>query len=292
STPARSTRAPLAAIIVAAAVALAVLAAPGPAVGAPDPLLEAKRKAAAELLKDGKTAEAVALLEEVQTADPHDYRDPLALARAYEKLNRNADAVESYRRVLDLTASATGAADRNARVEAERRVKVLDAQTQKIQAAEDEFLRKLDTLERDAIAAKDARAVGRVFRLKAGVYRAAGRTDHLGTDVQANQPWQESGLVVRKGATYRVRAVGTTRFKGAPATPDGTGKPSANTIGPIGLLVGLIEGASGADQAKIGSSGQFTADRSGKLLLSLNADAAERKGAEGSVTVLIERTDR
>ena len=174
-----------------------------PSVRAADAVTDAKRRAASELMRDGKVAEAIALTQEVVKADASNYRDHLLLARAYDKMNKTAEAVVSYRRVLELLGPTD---DRAVRVEAERRLKVLDLQTAKIQAAEDEFLKKLDALEREAIAAKDVAAVRRIFRLKAGCYKAAGRTDRIGVEVKVAESWQDAGMSLIAGRTYRIRA--------------------------------------------------------------------------------------
>src|SRR5690349_2882557 len=142
---------------------------PGPALvraaaPAPDNLSDAKRRAAADLMREGNTADAVAMLREVLRADPDQYKDHLQLARALDKLNRPAEAAEEYHRAADLIASRH-VDDRATKAEVERRLRVLDARTAKIVAAEDEFLKRLDVLEREAVAAKDMRALERVFAL-------------------------------------------------------------------------------------------------------------------------------
>lgn len=257
--------------------------------GAADAVVDAKRKAAADLLRDNKAAEAVALLREVVAAtDPDSYKDHLQLARAYDKSNQPGPAVDAYRRTLELASLAT-ADERAARAEAERRLAALDVRTQKVIAAEEEFLKKLDALERDAIAARDVRAVERVFRVKAGLFKAAGRTDRGGAHVVAAAGWQDSGFDVKAGATYRVRAVGTSRYlSGVTASPDGGPRPSANGFAPLGMLVGQIDRKPGA-QFKLGSNGRFAAESDGRLLLLLNCVDVELKGATGGATVVIER---
>src|SRR5437016_4623190 len=66
---------------------------------AADAVLDAKRRAAAQLLHDGKPAEAIALLEEVTKATDTAYADHLLMARASEKLGQTSDALRHYRRV-------------------------------------------------------------------------------------------------------------------------------------------------------------------------------------------------
>ena len=53
---------------------------------ASDGVLDAKRKAAAQLLRDGKASDALALLTEVVAVDDKLYSDQLLMARACDKL--------------------------------------------------------------------------------------------------------------------------------------------------------------------------------------------------------------
>jgi tetratricopeptide (TPR) repeat protein len=253
-----------------------------------DAVTEAKRKAANDLMKEGKTTDAIAMINEVLKADPENYKDHLLLARAYDKLNKSQLAAEQYRHSLTIMLS-TSTEDRALKTEVERRLKVLDLQMNKIQAAEEDFLKKLDLLERESISARDAAAVRRVFRLKTGVYRAQERRDRGGAEVFAADGWREAGFDVQAGKGYRVRTVGTFRLPGAgESTADGVAqKPSANGEGPQGLLLAQIQGAKG--YLKLGSNGRFVAENSGKLYFLLSATEAEKTGGAGSVTVLIER---
>jgi tetratricopeptide (TPR) repeat protein len=254
-------------------------------VGVADGVTDAKRRAAAELVKQGKNADAVALLREVVKIEPDNYTDHLALARAYEKLNKPPEAVTEYHRVLDLLSTRD---DRAARLEAERRLKVLDAQGIKIQAAEDEFLRKLEALEHEAIAARDMRAVEQVFRLKAGVWAAQGRKDAVGFEVRANGEWQACPMTVRQGASYHLRAAGTWRIDGVtPCTADGLREEEPITGGPIGCLIVAVAGQT-AQYRAVGSDGHFVAPASGRLTFICNMKtAAERTTNAGAVYVLV-----
>src|SRR5438105_8311054 len=109
---------------------------PSPARAAADAVLDAKRKAAAQLLKDGRPADALALLGEVTAADDTFYADHLLIARAHDKLGHAADALRHYKRVLDLASpNAQSSEERQARQEADKRIKQLDPQGGKIDAA-------------------------------------------------------------------------------------------------------------------------------------------------------------
>jgi len=255
-----------------------------------DALTDAKRRAAADLFKQGKNADGIALLQEVVRIDPGEYQDHLQLARAYEKVNKVQEAVEAYHRAQDLLGTAaTAAVDRAAKAEIDRRLKILEVQTQKVQAAEEEFLKKLDVLEREAIAAKDVRAVERIFRLKGGIYQATNRRDRCGLEVAAHQGWQESGLSVKQGATYLIRAVGSSTYKkGVTVSPDGSTQMSDNGIAPLGMLLARMDTKVGT-YLRIGSSHRFTAEQTGKLSFLLSADSKELVGATGGAIVLIEQ---
>jgi tetratricopeptide (TPR) repeat protein len=260
-----------------------------PTAGGADVVVDAKRRAASELMRDGKVSEAVSLINEVLKVDNTNYRDYLLRARAYDKLNKASDAVESYYRVLDLLSNAAGnAEERQLKAEADKRIKVLDAQIMKIRGAEDEFLKKLDILEREAIAARDIPAVRRIFRLKAGIYKAGGRRDRAGVEIVMAQAWQNSDFVVKAGVTYRIRAVGTYQIRpGLESTADGVGTQSGNGVGALGMLIAQVEGKPG--YIKLGSSARLTPEQSGALMFLLNSTHAEEANSSGGVTVLIEQ---
>src|SRR5438874_5295603 len=254
-----------------------------------DVVVDAKRRAASQLMRDGKVNEAVLLINEVIKGDTTNYHDYLLLARAYDKLNKATDAVESYNHVLDLLANSAGnAEERQVKTEADKRIKVLDAQGIKIRSAEDEFIKKLDGLEREAIAARDIAAVRRIFRLKAGIYKAGGRRDRIGVEIVMAHGWQNTDFVVKAGVTYRIRAAGIFEIHpGLESTADGVGTQSANGVGVLGMLIAQVEGKSG--YIKLGSSGRLTPEQTGSLMLLLNSTQAEEVMSSGGVTVLIEQ---
>src|SRR5260221_10838258 len=213
-------------VLIAALAAFASL----PVARGADVVVDAKRRAAAELMRDGKLSEAVSLINEVLNIDNTNYRDYLLRARAYDKLNKASDTVESYNRVLELLANSAGSAEeRQVKAEADKRIKALDAQVIKIRGAEDEFLKKLDILERDAIAARDIPAVRRIFRLKAGVYKAGGPRDPPGGEVVMAQAGQNRDFVGKAGVTYPIRAVRAYQIRpGLESTPPRVGTHAAD----------------------------------------------------------------
>jgi len=249
---------------------------------ASDGVTEAKRHAAAELARQGKNTEAIALLNEVLKVEPDNYKDHLALARACDKLNKTPQAVTAYRRVLELATE-----DRPARLEAERRLKVLDALGIKIQTATEDFTKKLDLLERDAIGARDMAAIRRVFALKGALDKAAQRRDRTGVEVSVAEPWKDTGFMIQPGKTYRIRAAGNFQLhKGVECTADGLPALSRNGEATAGILIGKIEGQ---QFVPLGSSGRFSSDRAGHLMLLLYGTMSDKADSSGSVSVLIEQ---
>lgn len=251
---------------------------------ASDGVTEAKRHAAAELARQGKNTEAIALLNEVLKVEPDNYKDHLALARACDKLNKTPQAVTAYRRVLELATE-----DRPARLEAERRLKVLDAQGIKIQTAEEDFLKKLDTLERESIAARDMHAVEQVFRLKAGVWAAQSRKDATGFEVQASGEWQAAPLTLQRGQQYRIRAAGTWTLGGQiPCSADGIADRPSGGAGNYGSLIAKMD--NGTEVYAVGSSGTIVPTVTGKLqFISAMPTHPQRQKNSGVLFVLIQR---
>jgi hypothetical protein len=271
----------------ARAVLLACLAltAATAASAADDAVVDAKRRAAAELMRDNKPDDAVAMLLEVVRSDPGEYRDHLQLARAYDKLNRPADAADAFHRAADLLATAR-VDDRAARTEIDRRLRILDAQTAKVAAAEAEFLKKLDALERDAVAARDMRALRRVFALRGGVWNARGRGEGFGVELPAAAEWVDGGSV-QKGVTYRVRAAGYWTINGSVrCDPDGTDQLPATPGGPYGSFHAQVD--NGGRYEPLGSDCTFVAPASGRIQFISNAPTrAERERSSGSLYILV-----
>jgi tetratricopeptide (TPR) repeat protein len=264
------------------------LARPMLALGGADTVLDAKRKAAGDLLRDGKVQDAISMYQEVMKADPNNYKDTLQLARAYDKLNRPEEALDFYRRTLDMPGAAD---DRTAKAEAERRIKMLDAAGAKFLAAEEEYLRKLDSLERDAMVSKDMRALQRVFTLRGGVWNARGYKDGFGVDMPAAADWLDSGVVVKKGVKYHVRAAGNWVVNGAQrCTADGISTAPPTAHGPYGCLLGSVQGAGRFE--RLGSDTTFIAPATGTMSFNINVMThEERKKSTGRLYILIKPVD-
>jgi hypothetical protein len=182
--------------------------------------------------------------------------------------------------------------EKNARQDAEKRLKALDPQAGRIDAAVDEFERKLASLELDAVAARSMPALERLFRLRGALWNADGRKDRAFFEVFASGVWQETSLTVVAHKTYRVRAAGVWQFKGLnpgtllESTANGSDKRPANGYGRQGQLIGQA----GGKFYTLGESATFTPEVGGKLLLMLNEEggAPDHVNNKGSVQVLIE----
>jgi len=270
---------------------LAVLASLSIPAWGTDAIVEAKRRAANELLRTNRTADGITLLREVIAQDDKNFRDHLALARAYDKLNRSSDAVESYRQVLALIpVSSTNAEERGARSEADRRLKVLDLQPAKVNAFIDETLKKLEVLEKEAESTKNAAATDRIWHLRAGIFQAAGRSGVGGAIVQATAEWQSSGFRVVKGETYRIVAHGTWRMgKGVDTECTGAGLVNLplREHGPRGLLMATIDFK--APFIQVGTGTEFVATADGTLAFIANETFQEKADNSGSIAVIIMR---
>jgi hypothetical protein len=257
-----------------------------------DGVLDAKRKAAEQLVHDGKYADAVTLLGEITAVDDSGYNDHLLLARAYEKLGQGNEAIRQYKTVLALLpGSPSAVAERTARQEADKRLKVLDPMGAKVDAAVDEIERKLATLESDALAARSMTATERVFRLRGAVWQAERRKEHGFCEVFANGVWQDAGMTVVAHHTYRVRAAGTWRVRGASegslleCTALGMEVRPASSYGKMGQLIGQV----GGKFYSLGQDVRFTPEASGSLVLIENDEGAPyRTSNKGSLQVLIE----
>jgi tetratricopeptide (TPR) repeat protein len=265
------------------------IAAAAPTSGA-DGVSDAKRRAAADLLRQGRTADAIVLLTEVVIADPGQWRDQIALARAYDKANKTGDAIRAYRRAAEQLAAPSTADERAAAAEADKRLKVLDQQSVKLDAAVEDFLKKLDQLERDAAAARNGSAVDRIWKVRAGAVHGQDRPGRGACVVQANVDWQSSGFRVVKGARYRVAAHGTWRMSPGPegeCTPAGVAGGPTVVHGPVGMLIGGVDMK--APYWVVGAGGEFEAAASGTLYFVANEPAEAKADNSGSVAVVVVR---
>jgi hypothetical protein len=133
-------------------------------------LTDAKRRAANELLRANKTADAVLILCEVVAGNGANYRDFLTLARAYDKLGASNEAMTNYRKVVGLVAvDSKSPEERTARLDAERRIELFEQQATKTDGIVDDLFRKVAALEKEAEASQAS-------VLAEGLYRNPRRT--------------------------------------------------------------------------------------------------------------------
>lgn len=253
-----------------------------------NPVLDAKRKAAAQLFHEGKASDALTLLAEITAIDDMLYSDHMLAAHAQEKLGEWSEATAEYRRVLELLPpNPSNADERQARLEADKKVRQADPMSAKIDGVVDDFFRRLDALDRESIAGRNMSALGRTFRLRGMTWRAEKIKDRAIVEVFAQREWQSAGLEVKENKIYHVRAAGTWRVKAGgtgliECTANGpkSGRKSAYTAdGAYGQLMGNV----GGKLLMLGEDVVFTAPATGPLQLAeaenTYADHANNRGA-------------
>jgi hypothetical protein len=269
---------------------IVVLSAASFAACAADASLDAKRKAGAQFLREGKLQEAAAILREVAASPDADYRDHLTLARAYDRFNRPREAVAAYRKIVSLVSESTRDADeKSARGEAERRLKVLDPVSEKVRQARSRFLKELDGLERDAELAHSDMAQEDIFKLRLALLKTDPNANMLAFTVLPNPVnFQDTGFQVVAGQVYRCHARGVWRMGTTPADDCNANglADKRNQVGPIGMLLGAVDQK--PPYINLGVDVEFTAPSTGILGLGRNQDAGAVINS-GSLSVLIER---
>jgi hypothetical protein len=259
---------------------------------ASDAVLDAKRRAAAQLLKDGKPSDALALLGEITSVDDSSYNDHLMMARANEKLGHVNEASIHYRRVMELLASSAGNPDeRAAKLEADKKLKQIDPLAGKVDAIVDDAQKKLDVLERDAVTSHNMTALARIFRLRGSMWQAEKVKDRGYTEVSSELRWQSSGFELKEKQSYHLRAAGTWRIAGVKAS-DGmiectaAGSDKRDDLSGLrnGQLVGQVKGK----RIVLGEDVVFTAPASGTLeLITYDITDNVLHKNRGSIAVLV-----
>ncbi len=258
-----------------------------------DAVLDAKRKAAAQFLREGKANECLALLAEVVASDDTVYSDHLLMAHANERLGHPADALPHYRRVLDLLpVASTNRDERAAYQEAERKIKQGDQLSGKLDAIAEEYQKKLDGVEREAVAARNMAALERIFRMRGLAWNADRLKGRVFVEVLANGAWQPTELELKEKQTYHIRAAGSWRIQGETSkdpqiecTANGTSKRKSDQSQ---FLIGQLAGRVGAKLFPLGEDFTFVAPASGPLqLIEYDLGDAYRTHNRGSVQVLI-----
>jgi hypothetical protein len=172
----------------------------------------------------------------------------------------------------------------------------LDRQSEKVDAAVLEFLKKLDQLEREATSAKNAAAVERVARLRMNTYRGIGSPDRGGLEVTAQIVWQDTGFRVEQGQLYRVVAYGSWKMGKQPADEcdaNGTGRSFPEGWAELGRLVGCIDQKYDRSTfMALGTDVTFKAYATGTLFLAPHEHASKTGDNSGSLLVLVARVSR
>lgn len=256
--------------------------------------LDAKRKAGAQFVRDGKLQEALVMLAEVAESSDAGYRDHLALARVCDKLNRTKNAADAYRKVLSTTSDSTrNSEERTARAEAERRLKAIDPVSEKIRLARQRMLKEAEELLREADASRSDAAIEQAFRLYCSMVAAEPNSGVLAMVVPMKVGPGHSnstGMPVVAGQVYRCRARGTWRVGPTPDTEcNANGLEKRNEYGPIGMLVLSVDGR--APYLQPGTDSEVTIPRNGVLYIGPNVPDSSRVQGSGSLFVLIERKD-
>jgi hypothetical protein len=250
-------------------------------------VVEAKRSAAQKMAREGKLEDAISLLNEVVASDSKTYRDYLALARLQDKLGRGGAAKTNYRLLLNELGNPRDLEERQARAEAEKRTKALDANGVKIDATVEAFLTKLDAIEKEAMPSKDTEALDRLFRLKGSVLRAEGRMDTGYCEVPAGGGLYTScGLIVRRGDKLHVWARGTWATDGVECSAAGRKSKILNSR-PYLMLLATIEGKG---SYACGEESVITITDPGQLMFYPNLPAgAAPVDPKGMIMVLVRR---
>ncbi len=235
-----------------------------------DAVLDAKRKAAEQLLREGKPADAVTLLMEITAADGAGWKDFLLLARANDKLKRDRDTAAAYRKVAELIGPRPkGPEERTARNESDQRLAVLDVMHRKIDDVVKDFEKRIQELGKESEKAQDWDAVGRLMALQVGIRKAEGATGLGYFAVSANKTWQPSEIMVRKGLVYRVRAVGKWRIApGVTCTADGIPDGTRTSRGSLACFVRNPAGV--AQVSQLGTNLEWTAPETGNMWFGIN----------------------
>lgn len=109
-------------------------------------------------------------------------------------------------------------------------------------------------------------------------------------DVALGPNWIDSGVDVRRGERIRIDATGTIYANRTRITPAGLSKMDSNAPLPRtgeGKLIGVIGNDSDSPILEIGAGGEFTADRDGRLYLTINR--GNYTDARGSFTVRLRK---
>lgn len=253
-----------------------------------DAVLDAKRTAAAKLVKDGKSADAQKLYEEIIAQDGSVWSDHYALAKIYDKAGDTDRAAGAYREVAALLRDAAkSSAERTALSDSEKRLKVLDSSMERFETAVKQFYKELDDIAADARKNKNAKLLEKIEALRKNLAPLTGEPTIL--EIPAKAGWVDTHIDVAKGDRVRVVAKGTwSVLVGNPAmTSDANGTPDKDpeTGLPWGMLVARV-GPKGAIIG-IGTSGGIAASEAGRLYLAAHDPYPSNNSGSMEVSVSV-----
>lgn len=253
-------------------------------------LLDAKRDAAAKLLKDGKSADAQKLYEEVVAEDASNWSDAYALAKLYDKSGETAKAVEAYRQTVKLLKNNTRtSAERSALAESEKRLDVLDQLSGEIEAATKDFFKALDKIDKDATKIKDKGAADRTFQLRAAILAAEPRNGWAAFQVPPTH-YFGTGYMLETGKHYTIEARGKwTVEAGVSCSPAGRFDQPPSISGPIGGLVALI--SEGGNALFVGEATTFKATANAQLRFVVNESSERWSDNGGFIWAIVKQLD-
>lgn len=269
-----------------ALLAIALLIPLAPAAG--DAVLDAKRSAAAKLLKDGKAADAQKLYEEIIAQDDTVWSDHYALAKMYDKAGETPKAVEAYQKTVRLLkGNAKASAERSALADAEKRIRILDELSDKLEAVLERFENELKPLARDAERGKNAAVSEKIESIREVLAVVSSKSEQLKVTVEAKAEWVDTGVDVVPGKTVTFRASGVwnTLNGNSNFSCDADGRAAAGQVGglPIGTLIARV-GLTGAP-IPVGVRRTISFSASGRLFLACNDEG--RRDNVGHIEVLL-----
>ncbi|HEX4130129.1 MAG TPA: hypothetical protein VHZ24_08805 [Pirellulales bacterium] len=102
-------------------------------------------------------------------------------------------------------------------------------------------------------------------------------------DVMANKGWQDTGVVVAAGMPIHIRADGSWTFRMThEVSGDGMAVPEELQEFKLGALVGMVDDGTSSNEIKpflVGSQYEFTAEKTGKLMLRMyDTDPSDNQG--------------
>jgi hypothetical protein len=134
------------------------------------------------------------------------------------------------------------------------------------------------------------RALQRVFALRGGLWNARGMKEGFGVDLPATAEWLNTGVTVKKGVKYRVRAAGIWTINGYRCTADGAPNGPKTVHGVYGKLMAAV--VDGNRYEHFGTDSTFVAPATGIITFTTNVmTKAERDRSTGRLYILVQPID-